>query len=63
VVAAGEGYAASGFPGSLRQNVLPIRGQGVHKAGSCKEIVARCVFFFYCKNEETFFAFHNGDTT
>lgn len=40
MVAIGEGHAASGLPGSLRQDVLPIRGQGLHKAGSREKTVA-----------------------
>lgn len=42
VAAAGEGHATSGLSGSLRQDVLPIRGQGVHEAGSREATVARC---------------------
>lgn len=45
VAAAGEGHSASGLLGSLRQDVLPIRGQGVHEAGSREATVARCVLF------------------
>lgn len=46
VAAVDEGHPASSFLSSLRQNVLPIRGQGVHKTGSREKTIARCVFLF-----------------
>lgn len=40
----GKGHPSSGVPGIIRQNVLSLRGQGLHETGSCKKIVARLVF-------------------
>lgn len=36
----GKGHPVAGLPGALRQNVLPLRGEGVHQAGSREEIVS-----------------------
>lgn len=71
VAAVDEGHLASSFLSSLRQNVLPIRGQGVHKTGSREKTIARCVlfsfFFFFAvaEAEANSVAFHNmhGDST
>lgn len=49
-----EGHPASSFPGSLRQDVLPIRGQGVHEAGSREKAIARFVSFSLCFIKEAY---------
>lgn len=49
-----EGHPASSFPSSLRQDVLPIRGQGVHEAGSREKAIARFVSFSFCFVKEAY---------
>lgn len=47
VAAVAEGHSTSSFFSSLRQDVLPIRGQSVHKAESREKTIARCVLFAF----------------
>lgn len=41
LAASGEGHPAAGVSGVVRQNVLSLRGEGVHETGSREEIVSR----------------------
>lgn len=41
LASAGKGHPVARLPRAVRQNVLPLRGQGLHETGPREEVVSR----------------------